>query len=322
MKTLVESLPEESYASLRYLITFLSQVEPHLPAAAIWTTHMSLFLTVTHLCAGISQQRGEQDDQQQPGCGLRSQPALGAGQRHVTQCHRADQQLRQSLAGPAAPGFYLNPSFECFLNAVSWAPLPCCWWGGVHLKRCRAGLKNTAPFCWNTAETTLPTPTPFSHRSPSLLLTDQELRQGTFLPATLWFRLQITKQMLHTCDCCQSHPIKKGPAQNIEADLYCRPFTLGHCGKVGRVLYYLMPTFRQSSYDFQCECRVRAGSQCYHPFTHSQPHQNSSPACVLLPVYKCVSGTTLSSFSSEIISPPSPESIFLLICTVLLSVCL
>lgn len=45
MKTLVETLPEENYASLRYLIKFLAQVQ--------WMQHLPL-ITVTTCRAGMA----------------------------------------------------------------------------------------------------------------------------------------------------------------------------------------------------------------------------------------------------------------------------
>lgn len=64
MRTLVESLPEENYASLRYLITFLAQVQVTARIDDIIQPVRHLQCVCMCVCAGVSQQRGEQDDQQ------------------------------------------------------------------------------------------------------------------------------------------------------------------------------------------------------------------------------------------------------------------
>lgn len=104
MKAIVESLPEENYASLQYLIAFLAQVKPSNPFAHLTLSIHFRTNGVTVSPPGVGQQRSEQDDQQQPGRGVWAQPPVGAGQRHVPQCHRTHQQLHQEPAGPAAFG--------------------------------------------------------------------------------------------------------------------------------------------------------------------------------------------------------------------------
>lgn len=75
---MLESLPEENYASLRYLITFLAQVGPPSLRPPAPPTVLTFTAASRSVVLGIEQQRGEQDDRQQPSGGVRAQPSVGA----------------------------------------------------------------------------------------------------------------------------------------------------------------------------------------------------------------------------------------------------
>lgn len=77
-------------------------------------------VTCVFVFSGFRQQWSEQDDQQQPGCGVWPQPAVGTRQRHDAECYWANQQLHQSSAGPASSDFSLSsiPSPCCLCSSV------------------------------------------------------------------------------------------------------------------------------------------------------------------------------------------------------------